>query len=328
MNRTTTTHSHCNPFLIVAATASLCVAMVGPSVAMAQNDRELLYCSNGKYVSPTFEYEIKGDFLFINLRAMFTEYLKEHYDPLIGYYSWCANTSASNYSFDIKRARDWEGKVVITEWTPQSVPERGLYTFCVCRDPVSREYLSDIFLVSETFDSETIAAQFSDFIQAAFDFTCRSTPCTNIMSKSEAILEHEKMVEDYHLTGWRPEGFLEPNPLRDFDVTVAEDDREVQVCVRDHECEDGDRVRVRVNDRTIFDDHELFNNWACESVPVKEGENSIELYAINGSGRKGNCDYRDANTGQIRVEGTSVDTQGWKHQGGAGSNASIVVTVD
>ena len=90
--------------------------------------------------------------------------------------------------------------------------------------------------------------------------------------------------------------------------------------------EDGDRVRVSVNASAVFS-REIVNAWASRSVPVSEGRNSIELYAINGSGRKGNRSYADENTGQIRVEGLSVDSQGWEHRGGAGSSFSLVVTV-
>ena len=115
-------------------------------------------------------------------------------------------------------------------------------------------------------------------------------------------------------------------PLRDFHVAVASGERTVRVCVRDHECEDGDRVRVAVNGSAVFSG-EIVNAWACRSVPVSEGRNSIELYAVNGAGRKGNCSYADSNTGQIRVEGLSIETQGWKHRGGAGSSASLMVTV-
>ena len=115
-------------------------------------------------------------------------------------------------------------------------------------------------------------------------------------------------------------------PLRDFHLAVASADRTVRVCVRDHECKDGDRVRVAVNGSTVFSE-EIANGWACRSVPVSAGRNSIELYAINGTGRKGDCSYADSNTGQIRVEGLSVEMQGWKHRGGAGSSASLMVTV-
>ena len=57
------------------------------------------------------------------------------------------------------------------------------------------------------------------------------------------------------------------------------------------------------------------------------GRNEIELYAINGTGRKGNCSYADENTGELRVEGENAESQLWRHRGGAGSSAAIIVDV-
>lgn len=133
-------------------------------------------------------------------------------------------------------------------------------------------------------------------------------------------------VVDSLWTPYENEGLAERH-LRDFHISVPASDRSVRVCVRDHECEDGDRVRVSVNGRAVFGDVEIVNEWACQPVPVHQGRNSIELYAINGTGRKGNCSYRDGNTGEIRVESRNAETQTWMHRGGKGSNANIVVTV-
>ncbi len=59
----------------------------------------------------------------------------------------------------------------------------------------------------------------------------------------------------------------------------------------------------------------------------REGNNRVEFFASNGTGRKGNCSYADANTGEIRVEGMNNETQSWRDRGGAGSSASIIVKV-
>lgn len=132
-------------------------------------------------------------------------------------------------------------------------------------------------------------------------------------------------------TGWTPEGvendYSFERPLQDFEITVNSWDRSVRICIRDHECEDGDKVRVRVNGITIFDDHELFRENFCRTVSVNEGKNGIEFFAINGSGNKGDCNYADANTGQISVTGKDTQTQTWKYRGGAGSSANIVIAV-
>lgn len=126
-------------------------------------------------------------------------------------------------------------------------------------------------------------------------------------------------------THWAPDTFTN-RPLRDFKVTVPSSRQKVRVCVRDHECEDGDRVRVSVNGGSVFSG-EIDNQWACEVVPVNEGRNRIKLYAVNGTGRKGNCSYANVNTGEIRVEGKTGETQSWRHRGGAGSSSNIIVNV-
>ena len=132
---------------------------------------------------------------------------------------------------------------------------------------------------------------------------------------------------------WRPSGGPTQPPsntqnLRNVSVTIPSScPREVEVCVRDHQCEDGDQVRVSVNNSVIFSG-EIFNRWACRRVPVQTGSNSIQLFAINGTGFKGNCDHTDANTGEMRVRGGSNgDTQSWQHSGGTGSNARINVNI-
>ena len=127
-------------------------------------------------------------------------------------------------------------------------------------------------------------------------------------------------------TRWAPDSFT-AQPLRDFHVTVSSRRREVRVCMRDHECEDGDRVRISVNGTRVLSG-EIDNDWDCKDVRVSEGRNRVELYAVNGTGRKGNCSYADINTGELRVEGNSMETQSWRHRGGAGSSAHIIVEVD
>jgi len=117
------------------------------------------------------------------------------------------------------------------------------------------------------------------------------------------------------------------DPLQDFHITVPSSAPNVRVCVRDHECEDGDSIRVSVNGKGVFNG-ELYNRWDCRDVRVRSGRNSITLYAVNGTGYKGNCSHADTNTGQIRVTGKNSETQSWQHRGGAGSKANIVVDVE
>lgn len=106
----------------------------------------------------------------------------------------------------------------------------------------------------------------------------------------------------------------------------AQDDDHIY-CVRDHECEDGDRVRVSINGIELLDE-EIVNAWSCRTLTLREGRHYVELFAVNGTGYKGeDCNHADMNTGEIRVTGEDAQTQSWRHRGGAGSGASLEVVV-
>ena len=125
-------------------------------------------------------------------------------------------------------------------------------------------------------------------------------------------------------THWAPDDFAN-NDIQDFHTRISGDSGELQICVRDHECEDGDRIRLTVDDRRVFSG-EIDNDWDCNAIEVKPGQRySVELEAINGTGRKGNCNFADVNTGEIRVSGDNTQTQSWRHRGGTGSRARIIV---
>ncbi len=119
------------------------------------------------------------------------------------------------------------------------------------------------------------------------------------------------------------------DPIDDIDLAVpGQCAAEVEVCVRDYACEDGDEARVTVNDSIVFEG-ELFNRWQCDVVSVNEGVNSIAFLALNGTGFKGACDHSDANTGELRVtaRGGDQDLQRWQHRGGKGSRANLNITI-
>ena len=126
-------------------------------------------------------------------------------------------------------------------------------------------------------------------------------------------------------SGSRTGGSFAASPIQDFRVSVPASPYEVEVCVRDHECEDGDQVRVSVNGSAPLGG-EIFNEWNCRSISLREGRHDIELYAVNGTGYKGNCSHIDGNT-ELRVTGEDSQTQSWRHRGGKGSKANIEVTV-
>ena len=135
-------------------------------------------------------------------------------------------------------------------------------------------------------------------------------------------------------TNWAPDAVgagggtdaFTAQPIRDFRIAVPASPHDVEVCVRDHQCEDGDRVRVSVN-RSVLISGEIVNAWRCRTLSLREGRHDIELFAVNGTGYKGDCSYIDGNTGELRVTGQGSQIQSWRHRGGKGSSARIVVTV-
>ena len=124
----------------------------------------------------------------------------------------------------------------------------------------------------------------------------------------------------------------DPNtmPIRDFNVAIPNScPREVEICVRDHQCIDGDRVRVTLNGNIVFADQELVSAFICQRVPVTAGTNSVVFTALNGTGGKGFCDHSDANSGEIEIRGgtSSESRQSWLHAGGEGSSANLNITI-
>ena len=112
--------------------------------------------------------------------------------------------------------------------------------------------------------------------------------------------------------------------IQDFPMKIRGATGSLEICVRDHECEDGDEISVDVEDRSIFSG-EIDNDWDCQTIEVRGGETYVvELTALNGTGYKGDCSYADANTGEIRVTGENTETQVWRHRGGAGSKARLI----
>ena len=156
-----------------------------------------------------------------------------------------------------------------------------------------------------------------------FDLAAGNTSPTGIWSDGTTI-----WVADYdrsHIYAYGGLGATSDQAIQDFSMKIRGSTGTLKVCVRDHECEDGDRIRVEVNGRSIFSG-EIDNDWDCYNLTVWSGESyAVELTALNGTGYKGDCSYRDENTGEIRVTGENTETQVWRHRGGAGSKARIIV---
>lgn len=98
----------------------------------------------------------------------------------------------------------------------------------------------------------------------------------------------------------------------------------IEVSVRDHECEDGDNISVRVERSDSWErvfDGEIFNRWQTRYVGVTVGYHyTILAYANNGTGFKGSCGHQDENTGEMFVgHNDRGKTVRWNAPGGGGS---------
>ena len=199
-------------------------------------------------------------------------------------------------------------------------------------------YYSAVF-VGDSLKLGQYRFDFDEYLQSQNpDKSFYESLCFDERTREEAeseLLRDVNDVEEAVLTNWTPvvesglsdSDWFGAQPIRDFRILVPSTPYLVEVCVRDHECEDGDRVRVSVNGSELLN-VEILNEWKCRFVPLREGQHDIELYAVNGTGYKGTCSHRDENTGELRVTGSDSRTQSWRHRGGAGSSANIVVKVD
>lgn len=128
---------------------------------------------------------------------------------------------------------------------------------------------------------------------------------------------------------------FEPAPLRNWAPMAAvmmNGRPTISIAVRDHECVDGDVLQVSLNGAVVMTS-KLSSSWDERILPVVSGPNTIDILAVNGSGREGKCDFSDVNTGEIRVSGRgsggalASDVQRWKLRGGAGSTSTVRITV-
>ena len=108
--------------------------------------------------------------------------------------------------------------------------------------------------------------------------------------------------------------FVDKFGEEDFVIDTPADDLTVNFCVRDYGCVDGDKIRLYVNSQKIFDG-ELFWEATCVSSQVNAGDNTVTMYAINGTGGKGHCP-NNVNTGEISIGHgeISADNIDWKKQ--------------
>ena len=219
--------------------------------------------------------------------------------------------------------------------TPQTAVGSDDYIYCLGRvgigtDNKYQTYFSSVFPGKTLYYS--YESEFRDFIKDRYGAETWNTACYPWEDYPTAARARERSMENLRgaveviATNWGSDK-VASIPLQDFNIAVSSSDPQVRVCVRDHECEDGDRIRVSVNHSQVFSG-EIDNGWDCKDVRVTSGKNRVELYAINGTGNKGACSHADINTGEIRVEGKNSQVQSWRHRGGGGSKASIVVEVE
>ena len=69
-------------------------------------------------------------------------------------------------------------------------------------------------------------------------------------------------VADYrgHIYAYGGLGTTSDQDIQDFSIKIRGSTGSLKVCVRDHECEDGDKIRVDVDGRSIFSG-EIDNDW-------------------------------------------------------------------
>ena len=301
----------------------------------------------------------KGDIPRINpdqVAKIFRLYVAVNGEYDVGTESRCINQSESSTDRNEKaqNSRRWGTTVLNVAWTPTIDP-----IFNTVFEGHALYYCSSSFsptkYISQPFSVETAADisrrdidnwedQFEEYLETTYptkSFLLFNTVCKRDYDPLEYAASYSSAIKigslfrgNIIVTGWTPENTdtdadKASNPLNDFDtITVRRFSPEVEVCVRDHECEDGDLIRVSVNETVIFEG-EITNEPVCRDVQVDKGENIVELYAINGSGLKGNCNYADVNTGQITVQGREgVQGQIWKHRGKAGSSAILPVELE
>ena len=137
-------------------------------------------------------------------------------------------------------------------------------------------------------------------------------------------------INPYLTMGWDKFAASGSNQqLADWGNFVAKTDstgkRTVDVCFRDTQCEDGDILDITLNGTGIVR-QELFNAAVCYSIPASTGVNYLGVYAVNGTGFKGRCDFADVNTGEVSVKGsTGQAVQNYQVVGGQGSYGALTI---
>ena len=110
-----------------------------------------------------------------------------------------------------------------------------------------------------------------------------------------------------------------------FVVDVPRNNQTVDICVRDYGCVDGDKISLSINSQEVFKG-ELFWENTCVSSKVNAGDNTITMYAINGTGGKGNCP-NNVNTGEISIGKLNWEKRQWGLSPNTERSATLQINV-
>ena len=187
-------------------------------------------------------------------------------------------------------------------------------------------YREDSYEKAENKLKERSSKYDSDLTSVMTDWVANDTDSSSNGSDNNYVgSQYDKLYDQLSETVGNQFG---DRPLQDFNIAIDSNSPRLEICVRDHKCEDGDRVRVTINGDIIFN-NEIFNSWDCSQLDVQKGQKyTVELYAVNGTGFKGMCNYINLNTGEIKIQGINSQTQSWQHRGGTGSKAQIIVNAN
>ena len=161
------------------------------------------------------------------------------------------------------------------------------YIFCLSHVGMdnTQAYFSSVF-PGESLNV-SYKSEFSDFIKDRYGAEAWNTAChpwedyPTAARSLELDMRTGKLAhgdDNVIATNWGSDK-LASIPLQDFNIKVSSSNPQVRVCVRDHECEDGDRILVSVNGSQVFSG-EIDNGWDCKDMRVTSGKNRVELYAI------------------------------------------------
>ena len=119
--------------------------------------------------------------------------------------------------------------------------------------------------------------------------------------------------------------FFDEFGKENFVVDVPANNQTVDICVRDYGCVDGDKISLFINSQEVFEG-ELFWENTCVSSGVNAGDNTIIMYAINGTGGKGNCP-NNVNTGEISIGKLNWETRQWGLPPNTKKSATLQINV-